>query len=125
ALIEAESELATLKRLCDNGDFLIEANDMAGVQLMIDNKLPFVAGPAINIYNYHTLELLHKQGLVRWVMPVELSRQSLAALLAEAKASGLRHDSGVRRSVEAEVFSYGKLPLAYSARCFAARAHNL
>jgi collagenase-like PrtC family protease len=34
ALIEAESELKTLRRFCDNGEFIIEANDMAAVQLL-------------------------------------------------------------------------------------------
>ncbi len=118
-LIEAESELATLKRLCDNGDFMVEVNDLAGVQMMAEHNLPFATGPAINIYNHHTLRLLARQGLKRWVMPVELSRDSLQALLTEAEQSGLK------QGVETEIFSYGKLPLAYSARCFAARAHNL
>ncbi len=47
-------------------------------------------------------------------MPVELSRTTLAAIQAE------RPDN-----VETEVFVYGRLPLAYSARCFTARHHNL
>ncbi len=118
-LIEAESELATLKRLCENGEFLVEANDLAGVQLMAERNLPFVTGPAVNIYNHQTLNLLARKGLKRWVMPVELSRASLQALLSEVAVSGLR------QQVESEVFSFGKLPLAYSARCFSARAHNL
>ena len=38
----------------------------------------FVAGPAVNIYNQHTLALLARRGLRRWVMPFELSRTTLA-----------------------------------------------
>jgi len=57
---------------------------------------------------------LAKQGLKRWVLPVELSRQTLADM------QRLRPDG-----VETEVLVYGRLPLAYSARCFTARAHNL
>jgi collagenase-like PrtC family protease len=34
ALLEAESELATLGRLVDNGRFRVEANDMSAVQLL-------------------------------------------------------------------------------------------
>ncbi len=113
ALIEAESELKTLRRLCDNGRFLVEANDMSAVQLLAD-KVPFVAGPFINIYNPHSLSALARLGLRRWVMPVELSRDTLLAMQNE------RPDG-----VETELFAYGRLPLALSARCFTARAHKL
>jgi len=46
-------------------------------------------------------------GARRWLPPVEMSRASLASLLERAPAG-----------METEVFAYGKLPLAYSARCF-------
>jgi len=119
ALIEAESELKTLRRFCDNGEFIIEANDMAAVQLLSENKLPFITGPTINIYNAQTLKVLHKQGLQRWVMPVELSADTLKAILHDLEQFGLKD------KIETEVFSYGHMPLALSARCFTARAHNL
>ena len=48
----------------------------------------------------------------RWTMPVELSRDWLAELLDDCSARGLRNQ------FEVEVFAYGHLPLAYSARCF-------
>ncbi len=113
ALIEAESELKTLRRLCANGSFLVEANDMAAVQLLAGVGA-FVAGPFVNIYNARTLDALARLGLRRWVMPIELSRETLASLQAERPAA-----------VETEVFAYGRLPLALSARCFTARAHRL
>ena len=113
ALIEAESELKTLRRLCANGRFLVEANDMAAVNLLAGEG-EFIAGPFVNIYNQNTLAALARLGLRRWVMPVELSRTTLAQMHAE------RPDG-----VETEVFAYGRLPLALSARCFTARAHKL
>ena len=119
ALIEAESELKTLRRFCDNGEFLIEANDMAAVQLLSEKKLPFICGPTINIYNAQTLQVLHKQGLQRWIMPVEISAQSLGDILNDLQQMGLSD------KIETEIFSYGFMPLALSARCFTARAHNL
>lgn len=119
SLIEAESELKTLRRYCDNGEFTVEANDMAAVQLLSQNHVPFTTGPTINIYNAQTLAILHKQGLQRWVMPVELSRQTLKDILAELETMG------IKEQIETEVFSYGHMPLALSARCFTARAHNL
>lgn len=118
-LIEAESELATLNRLCDNGEFLVEANDMAAVQAMRERKLPFVAGTALNVYNISALKRLHDCGMVRWVPPIEMDGDSLAELLARFD------DAGLGDAVETEVFAYGRLPLAWSARCFTARAHHL
>ncbi|MBI0060900.1 U32 family peptidase [Gilliamella sp. M0320] len=118
ALLEAPSELIDLKQLVNNGDFLIEANDLAAINIAHDNNLPFIAGPAINCYNALTLKLLQKQGMVRWCMPVELSRDWLSNVLKQFDA--LR----VERNFEVEVFSYGYLPLAYSARCFTARSED-
>ena len=119
SLIEAESELKTLKRYCENGEFRVEANDMAAVQILSENKIPFSCGPTINIYNAQTLAILQKQGLFRWVMPVELGKQTLSNILAELE------QLGIKDKVETEIFSYGHMPLALSARCFTARAHNL
>jgi collagenase-like PrtC family protease len=36
ALLEAESELKTLRRLCENGRFTVEANDLGAVRLLSD-----------------------------------------------------------------------------------------
>jgi len=117
-LLESPAELQVLKRLCNNGDLLVEANDLSAVQVMNDLKLPFVVGAAINCYNLATLKVLIKQGMTRWVMPVELSGDWLKQLLVEAE------DEGIRRQFEAEVFSWGYMPLAYSARCFTARSED-
>ncbi|MCR4300427.1 MAG: U32 family peptidase [Sulfuricaulis sp.] len=113
ALIEAESELAFLRRLVENGRFRVEANDMAAVN-MAAGRFPFVAGPHLNTYNAGTLEVLYQAGARRWVMPVELDKHVLAGLQAQRPAG-----------METEVFAFGRLPLAFSARCFTARAHNL
>ena len=112
-LLEADSELRTLRRLVDNGEFAVEANDMAAVQLAA-GRVPYVAGPHLNIYNGESLALHFESGARRWVMPVELPRTTLAAL-QDARPAGM----------ETEVFAFGRLPLAFSARCFTARAHRL
>ncbi|OCG35396.1 U32 family peptidase [Gilliamella sp. Fer2-1] len=118
ALLEAPSELKDLRQLVNNGDFLIEANDLAAINIAQEHKLPFVTGPAINCYNALTLKLLQKQGMVRWCMPVELSRDWLSNVLKQFEALN------IERNFEVEVFSYGYLPLAYSARCFTARSED-
>ena len=112
ALIESESDLKTLRRLTENGNFTVETNDMGAVRLM--SGKPFVVGPHINTYNTQTLALLAELGAKRWVIPVEMSRSMLTNMLAE-KPQGM----------ETEVFAYGRLPLAFSARCFTARHYNL
>ena len=114
ALISAPSELKEVKRLVDNGSLLIEANDLGTVQLAREAGLPFVCGPAINAYNAEVLRLLLKNGMQRWVMPVELSRDWLVQLAQDLGKE--------RQQFEVEVFAYGHLPLAYSARCFTARS---
>lgn len=118
ALVQAPSELNELKRYVENGDFLIEANDIGSVNMAAERKLPFVAGHALNCYNAVTLRLLHKQGMMRWCMPVELSRDWLTNMLTQCE------ELGIRDKFEVEVLSYGHLPLAYSARCFTARSED-
>lgn len=116
-LIESEADLRGLRRICQNGDFLIEANDQSAVQLALQHELPFVTGPAMNIYNVATLRVLAKQGLQGWSLPVELSRDTLQQLIAGLAREGLE--------LPAEVFAWGFLPLAWSSRCFTARHYNL
>lgn len=113
ALLEAESELKRMRRIADNGRFMVEANDMAAVHA-VAGKVPFVAGPHLNAYNHETLKLLHDLGARRWVMPVELSQESLQSIMA-----------GLPEGMETEVFGFGRMPLAFSARCFIARAADL
>lgn len=114
-LLEAESELKYLSKIAAQKQYLVEANDMAAVQVASENNNEFVAGSAINIYNNRSLGLLQSQGMTRWCAPVELGQQDLAPMLTESRRLGLE--------VEYQVF--GRMPLAYSARCFTARHHHL
>jgi collagenase-like PrtC family protease len=118
ALLQAPSELNELRRYVENGEFMIEANDLGTVNMAAERGLPFVAGHALNCYNAYTLRVLHKQGMTRWCMPVELSRDWLSNLLTQCE------ELGFRNQFEVEVLAYGYLPLAYSARCFTARSEN-
>ena len=113
-LIESESDLKTLRRQIGNGRFRVEANDMGAVRLLEEKRLPFVAGPTLNVFNGETLRFLAEQGATRWVMPPETSGAMLARLQQERPSA-----------METEVFALGRLPLAYSARCFTARRFNL
>ncbi len=113
-LIESESDLKTLRRLVGNGRFLVEANDFGAVRLLAEKRLPFVAGPTLNVFNPATLGLLAEQGAMRWVMPPEMSGAMLSGVQAQ-RPTGMT----------TEVMAWGRLPLAFSARCFTARHFNL
>jgi len=118
ALLEAPSEVKVLRQLCENGLFKVEANDLGGIQILTENKVPFVCGPAINCYNASVLKLFVNKGMQRWVMPVELSRDWLSKTVEDCQTLAIRDQ------FEIEVFSHGFMPLAYSARCFTARSEN-
>jgi collagenase-like PrtC family protease len=115
ALIEAESELGALQRLVDHGDCWIEANDLSAVQLCRERGVPFVAGPTLNVYNHQALAMLMADGLRRWVPGVEQGHTLLRELREAMQAEG-------GTMPELEVIAFGRLPLAFSARCFTARA---
>ena len=112
ALLESESDLKALRRMVDEAGCVIEANDLGAVNVL--GGLPFVAGPHLNIYNEATLETYARFGMRRWVPPLEADRH-LVATLHQKRPAG----------VETEVFAFGRLPLAFSARCFTARHYNL
>lgn len=113
ALIESEADLRALRKIVANGRFMVEANDMGAVHLLAGH-VPFVAGPHLNAYNPATLDLLTGLGALRWVPPIEMSRDMLCGMLRDR-----------RLPIVTEIFAYGRLPLAFSARCFTARHHNL
>lgn len=117
-LIESESDLKAVRRLMDaardDTRLTVEANEMGAVRQLAERSQRFVAGPTLNVFNGHTLKLLADCGATRWVMPSEAGRALLAGMRAEIPAG-----------VETEVFAHGRLPLAYSARCFTARRYGL
>jgi collagenase-like PrtC family protease len=111
-LIEAESEVSTMRGIVENGRFAVEANDLGAVGMIGGGR--FVIGQHINVYNAEALALMAERGAQRWVVPLELSRDMLAKLQATRPAG-----------LETEILAFGRLGLAFSARCFTARAHNL
>lgn len=112
-LIESGADTATLRKITENGKFTVEANDMGAVHCLSAGT-PFIAGQHLNLYNAPTLALVAGLGAKRWVMPLEMHCDDLT-LMQASRPAGL----------ETEVFAYGRMPLAFSARCFTARHHNL
>jgi collagenase-like PrtC family protease len=112
ALAESEGDLKLQRRAVANGRFRVEANDWGAVHLLAGTP-GWVAGPHLNVYNPQTLALVAEMGATRWVAPLEATRELVAGMLAARPAK-----------MEAEVFGFGRLPLALSARCFTARRFN-
>lgn len=111
-LLESGKDITTLRSVATNGRYMVEANDMGAVHCV--QNTPFVAGAWLNIYNPETLAFISNLGASRWVAPLEMSRASLETMLAAR-----------RQDLQTEIFAYGRMPLAFSARCFTARHRNI
>ena len=110
ALIMNDDEMRRVRAIAAEPGHLVEANDISAVALL--RGRPHAIGPFVNVYNEATLAYLSRLGATRVSLPGELPAGSLAVL---AKTT----------PVELEVQVFGRLPLALSARCYHARAHNL
>lgn len=115
SLIEAESEILALNRWVEQGSLAIEANDWSAVQRAHAHGLSFVAGASLNLYNHEALHFLQQRGMERFVLGVDQGAQQLQALRTH-------FPGGAEEFPETEVLVWGRVPLAYSARCFTARA---
>jgi collagenase-like PrtC family protease len=112
ALTESEGDLKIMRRAVANGRWRVEANDWGAARLLSGVE-GWVAGPHLNVYNPQTLAFVAGLGATRWVAPLEATRELVGGLCA-ARPLG----------VEAEMFAHGRMPLAFSARCFTARRFN-
>ncbi|MBV1777343.1 U32 family peptidase [Burkholderiaceae bacterium DAT-1] len=111
-LIDSHSDANLLKRWCQLEAAMFEAGDTGAIRLM--SGRPFVGGMHLNAYHRDTLSWLHSMGCVRTVLPVELSRDGVHALMQECPAG-----------LDIEVMVWGRMPLAFSSRCFTARHYRL
>lgn len=111
-LLESTADVAAMHKIVRDEEFLVEANDMGAVHNLAGQR-PFVAGPQLNLFNPDALAWMAGLGACRWVMPLEMRQTDLAALQQQRPAG-----------LETEVFAYGRMPLAFSARCFTARHYN-
>ncbi len=111
-LIETSAEAAAMQRICAQDEYAVEAGETGAVGLR--QGRPFVAGPHLNAYNGETLRWLQQQGATRFVASLEMNRATLTQLIADKPAD-----------MEAEAMVWGRMPLAFSARCFTARHFRL
>lgn len=118
ALVTLPRERRAAAGLFAQTDHEVEIDDLtlmrwAGKEGEAD-KPAFSIGPLVNVYNESTLGFFAGRGARAVCLPPELSFASVASLAAAARPLGI----GV------EVFAFGRVPLAISARCYHARVHG-
>lgn len=123
-LVAGDAELRLARRWCEQDRFMVEAGDTTAIALLAQRDgsaaLPWSIGPHVNVYNRPALEELAPLGAARWVPPLELALDAVKRI--NPPAEPVRAPSG---AVVTEVFAFGRMPLAFSARCFTARHHRL
>lgn len=116
-LIDNEPDRRAMHRLITRATeegMLVEANDFSAVRALNQAGASFVAGPHLNVYHNDTLSWLAGLGASRFLPPLEMPGADLAEI-QKNRPSG----------VETEVQVWGRMALAFSARCFTARHHRL
>ena len=121
ALLESASDVRGMHRWAQQDEFMVEAGDASALRALAGR--PFVLGPHINVYSQPALLEHARLGAVRWVAPVELGLDALSLINPPQApvAGGPQNDI----PIATEVFAFGRLPLAFSARCFTARHFRL
>ena len=109
ALITLKRERKLNAELAEMG-LEIEVNDLSALP-HLPAGAAFSVGPLVNVYNEGTVRWLHGRGARSICLPPELPLSSVAILAGAAPAA-------------IEVWAWGRLPLAISARCYHARLHD-
>lgn len=115
AMPTTEAELQSIRDIVGAAaamDLLVEVNDISALSIVSERGMKFVAGPHLNIYSNGMVRHLRRQGCVRAVLPLELPAGEIPAVIGNS-------------DMQVEYFAHGHLPLTFSARCYAARAHGL
>ena len=126
ALVMSEAELRTVRRIAEQDEFAVEAGDASALSMLArarnadPARPPFWLGPHINAYSRPALAEWAALGATTWVPPLELSIDAIGRINPPADPV-----VGPAGSVQTEVFVFGRMPLAFSARCFTARHHRL
>lgn len=108
ALVTLERESRDMRTLIDTAERMVEANDLSALYRLAGK--PHSVGPLVNVYNAATARLLAGRGATAICLPPELPFSSVRSIAEAAPGAAL------------EVFAFGRVPLAISARCAHARA---
>lgn len=112
AEVTSNIDRRAMKRVAASEELYIEAND-ASALWYLDGR-PHAIGPYMNVYNEDSLDFFSRNGARSICLPPEMPASGIAAL---GKQAG-------KLDIELEVQVFGRIPLALSARCYHARAHE-
>lgn len=107
ALVTLERELKATRELGQQPAFTVEASDLTAHAALKDR--PHTIGPLVNVYSGLAAQVLATRGATEICLPPELPLASIAAIVRAAP------------QLAYEVFAFGRVPLAISARCAHAR----
>ncbi|MBR0853695.1 ubiquinone anaerobic biosynthesis protein UbiV [Bradyrhizobium liaoningense] len=110
-LVSLRRERRQTDELCAAEDALVEVNDLTCLRSI--KGRPHAIGPYVNIYNETSAAFHVRQGAARICLPPELPISSAAVIAAAVPQAVI------------EIFAFGRVPLAISARCYHARLHKL
>lgn len=108
ALVMLEREVKHVRQTAKDSPFPVEANDLSALGLLAGQ--PHIVGPLVNVYNSATARVLAARGATSICLPPELPLQSIREIIKGVPETAF------------EVFAFGRIPLAISARCAHARS---
>ncbi|WP_234188061.1 U32 family peptidase [Shinella sp. NM-101] len=111
AMVTLERESRHVRDLIRDSVHPVEANDLSALGLL--KGRPHSIGPLVNVYNAATARMLAARGAQNICLPPELPAASIREMLAAMPGFSF------------ELFAFGRMPLAISARCAHARSKGL
>lgn len=108
ALVMLEREAKHVRQTAEDSPFPVEANDLSALRPLAGK--PHIVGPLVNVYNSATAKVLAARGATSICLPPELPLNSIREIIKGAP------------EIAFEVFAFGRIPLAISARCAHARS---
>ncbi|OWV97580.1 protease [Rhizobium sp. R72] len=108
ALVTLDREASYQRSLVDDDTRLVEANDLSALQMLKGRS--HAIGPFVNVYNGAAAKVLARNGAREICLPPELPAASVAQITKSCPGIGF------------ELFAFGRIPLAISARCAHARS---
>ncbi|WP_313192499.1 U32 family peptidase [Shinella zoogloeoides] len=111
AMVTLERESRHVRDLVRDSIHPVEANDLSALGLL--KGKPHSVGPLVNVYNAATARTLAARGADNICLPPELPAVSIRQMLAAMPDFSF------------ELFAFGRMPLAISARCAHARSKGL
>ncbi len=111
AMVTLERESRHVRDLVRDSVHPVEANDLSALGLL--KGKPHSIGPLVNVYNAATARTLATRGADNICLPPELPATSIRQMLQAMPGFSF------------ELFAFGRIPLAISARCAHARSKGL